>query len=361
MHHEADVWLDGRLLGHHTGAYLPFEFSLRLRAGVPHRLVVRADFRYPSRQKRTGWHRTWFNYGGINREVTLRPLRDSELDAPTLRTRLLAGTRKAVVDVSVLVRNRAASARDLPVRGTLRRDGTGPEVRFPTVHLGPAEQRRVSARLVVDRPALWAPGSPNLYNLHLEVPGESAWEDRVGLRELRRDGGRVLLNGRRLRLHGASLHEDVPGRGDALLPADMDASSASCTRSAPTATRAQHAPVAAAARAPGRRGDPRLAGRRPGRRARRLDVGRRRARPRRPRARPRDRAPGADASVGHRLEPRQRGRRQRPRRSARSPTCATWRASCTARTRAAWSPSTSGARTRRRSRDSCTATWTRSR
>ena len=79
VHHVAQVWLDGQLLGTHTGVYLPFEFTLRLREGVPHRLVVKADYRFPSRQKREGWHRTWFNYGGINREVTLRPLGRSEL------------------------------------------------------------------------------------------------------------------------------------------------------------------------------------------------------------------------------------------------------------------------------------------
>jgi hypothetical protein len=238
VHHEAQVWLDGRLLGRHTGAYLPFEFGLRLRAGVPHSLVVRADFRYPSRQKRDGWHRTWFNYGGINREVTLRPLHPSELEAPTLHTRLAGG--KAVVDVSVLVRNRSLTARDVTVGGTLRHDGAGPELRFARVHLGPGERRRLSSRVVVDDPALWAPGSPSLYALHLEVPGESSWEDRVGLRELRREGRRVLLNGRRLHLHGASLHEDVPGRGDALRPADMDALVHDLHAIGANATRAQH-------------------------------------------------------------------------------------------------------------------------
>jgi beta-galactosidase/beta-glucuronidase len=238
VHHAADVWLDGRLLGRHTGAYLPFEFALRLRAGVPHRLVVRADYRFPSRQKREGWHRTWFNYGGINREVTLRPLGRSELEAPTLRTRLSRG--RALVDLSVLVRNRDERARDVRVRGTLRHRGAGPDVSFPAVHLGPGEQRRVDARVIVDRPALWAPGSPNLYLMHLEVPGESAWDDHVGLRELRREGGRVLLNGERLRLHGASLHEDVPERGDALLPGDMDALVRDLHAIGANATRAQH-------------------------------------------------------------------------------------------------------------------------
>ncbi|HMJ34189.1 MAG TPA: glycoside hydrolase family 2 TIM barrel-domain containing protein [Baekduia sp.] len=240
VHHEAEVWLDGRLLGTHTGAYLPFEFTLRLRAGVPHRLVVRADYRFPTRQKRDGWHRTWFNYGGINREVTLRPLPPSELEAPTLRTRLSRGA--AIVDASVVVRNRSRRPRDLQVRGALRRARGGVGLVFPEVHLGGGELRRVSTRVVVQRPALWAPGSPSLYTMHLSAGrGEGAWDERVGLREVRRVGGTLLLNGKRLRLHGASLHEDAEGRGDALTGADMDGLVRDLRAIGANATRAQHA------------------------------------------------------------------------------------------------------------------------
>ena len=46
----------------------------RSRPGARHELVVRADWRDPERMKVEGWHRTWFNFGGINREVTIRPL-----------------------------------------------------------------------------------------------------------------------------------------------------------------------------------------------------------------------------------------------------------------------------------------------
>src|SRR5207244_6474491 len=53
-------------------------------------------------------------------------------------------------------------------------------------------------------------------------------------------GGRLYLNGRRLRLHGASLHEDVEGRGDALRPSDMDALVAELKAIGANATRAQH-------------------------------------------------------------------------------------------------------------------------
>jgi hypothetical protein len=246
VHHVAEVWLDGQPLGTHTGAYLPFEFTLRLREGVPHRLVVKADYRFPSRQKREGWHRTWFNYGGINREVTLRPLGRSELEAPALRTRIASPARvghsvRATVDVSVMVHNRSDWARTLQVRGTLRRRGSGPELVFPKVRVGGGETRRVSTRVRVRRPALWAPGSPSLYALHLAVAGESAWDDQVGLREIRREGEILLLNGRRLRLHGASINEDAEGHGDALTGADMDAIVRELRAVGANATRAQHA------------------------------------------------------------------------------------------------------------------------
>jgi hypothetical protein len=239
VHHIATVWLDGRRIATHTGAYLPFEVSLRLRGGIEHRLVVRADYRYPTRQKRTGWHRTWFNYGGINREVTLRPLARSVVEAPAVVTRRYRGA--AIVDVSASVRNRdSGRSRDLGVRGSLARSGRVIPIRFPRVHLGPGETRRVTTRVVVKAPDLWQPGSPSLYRLRLATPDGGGWTQDVGLREVQRDGRALLLNGQRLRLHGASLHEDAEGDGDALTPGDMDRLVGDLKAIGANATRAQH-------------------------------------------------------------------------------------------------------------------------
>jgi hypothetical protein len=99
----------------------------------------------------------------------------------------------------------------------------------------------VTTRAVVAKPALWAPGSPSLYTLKLGVPGEGTWQDSVGLREISRDGGKVMLNGRRLRLHGASIHEDAEGDGDGLSASDMDAIVRELEAIGANATRAQHA------------------------------------------------------------------------------------------------------------------------
>jgi hypothetical protein len=110
------------------------------------------------------------------------------------------------------------------------------------VRLGAGEVRRVRTRVAIDGPALWAPGTPALYAMHLSAgPGQGAWDEHVGLREVRRVGGRLLLNGKRLRLHGASLHEDAEGRGDALTGADMDGLVRDLRAVGANSTRAQHA------------------------------------------------------------------------------------------------------------------------
>jgi hypothetical protein len=77
--------------------------------------------------------------------------------------------------------------------------------------------------------------------LHLAVPGEGAWDDSAGLRQVSRDRSELLLNGRRLRLHGASIHEDAQGTGDGLSTADMDKIVAELKAIGANATRAQHA------------------------------------------------------------------------------------------------------------------------
>jgi beta-galactosidase/beta-glucuronidase len=234
VNHRAMVWVDGRRVARHVGAYLPFDVPLSLTAGE-HRVVVRADWRSPRAMKVAGWGRSWFNFGGINREVTVRPLGASVLEAPAVQTRLAHGA--AVVTVSVRVRNRTGGPRTVRVSGDLG----GRPLPFGALRLAGQGARTARATLRIDAPELWAPGHPALQDLHLAVPGEAGWSERVGLRELRWRGGRLRLNGRALRLHGASLQEEARGHGDALTAADMDGIVARLQAIGANATRALHA------------------------------------------------------------------------------------------------------------------------
>ena len=240
VNHRAAVWLDGRRIGGHVGTYVPFELPVTLTAGRAHRLVVRADWRDPAEMKREGWHRTWFNFGGINRDVTLRPLGDSELAAPTVHTTLRGG--QARVAITIAARNLRPVARAVPVTGALVRPGVRIPFHMAGVRTAPGDAQVLRATVDVPKPALWSPARPSLYDLQLVAgAGESGYRTAIGLRELTWNrAGELRLNGRPLRLRGASLQEDARGRGDALRPGDQSALARELVRLGANTTRAQH-------------------------------------------------------------------------------------------------------------------------
>ena len=216
-HYRALVFVDGRPVRSHTGAYEPFSARPALRAGR-HTVAVRVDWRNPRRQADEDWQRAWFNYGGLHRPVTLARLGASRLGAPTLRTRLQPGGG-ARVDVTVRVRNRGAP-RTIRPTGSLEREGATQPLRFGAVRVATDRSQTVRASVVLDDPALWSPERPDRYELRIAVAGESSLRRLVGLREITWDGGGLYLNGNTLRLRGAALPADARGHGDALTPAD---------------------------------------------------------------------------------------------------------------------------------------------
>jgi hypothetical protein len=219
-HYRARVYVDGDLLRRHTGAYEPFSARPLLRAGR-HTVAVRVDWRDPEQQADEDWQRSWFNYGGLHRPVTLTRLGPSQLGALHVRTRLRDGDR-ARVDVSVRVRNRGRERR-LALTGALSRDGATHPLRFgPAVEVGRGRSRTMRASVLLDRPDLWSTDSPDRYDLRVAVPREAAIRQPVGLRELTWDGGGLYVNGDPLVLRGAALPADARGHGDALTAGDED-------------------------------------------------------------------------------------------------------------------------------------------
>lgn len=219
----ATVWVDGRRLGSHHGSYLPFEERAKVAVGT-HTVVVRVDWKDPAEQAREGFHRTWFNWGGLDGEVDVRPVGESELSQPTVQTTLVPDVptaTQAMVRISVQVTNHGPG-RVLTPQGTLTHGGQTLPVSFPPVTLAHDERATDTTTVTVSQPAVWSPTSPNLYQLSVAIGSESSYSGRVGLRQLTWHGGHVYLNGTQLSLHGASLQEDAKGHGDALSPADDD-------------------------------------------------------------------------------------------------------------------------------------------
>ncbi len=237
VNHRARVFVDGKEVARHKGEYLPFEARTFLKAGTRHKVVVRADYRGPTAMKRDGWHRLWFNFGGINRGVSIRRIGASELRHPMMQTRLVGGA--AHVDLRVHLHNNGAP-RPLGARGTLTRGERKITFDFPAEPIAKEGTEVLETSVKVNDPALWSPRTPNLWELAVEVPGEATYRARVGLREVRARGADLLVNGTAVRLRGASIHEDVFGRGDGLRPVDQDRMVAQLKAIDANATRSQH-------------------------------------------------------------------------------------------------------------------------
>jgi Glycosyl hydrolases family 2/Glycosyl hydrolases family 2, TIM barrel domain len=235
------VWVDGHRLGSHIGSYLPFELRANLAAGA-HTVVVRVDWRDPAGQSRLGFHRTWFNWGGLDGEVDVRAIGESELEDPTVQTTLTPDAPDAAtaqVRVSVQVRNHGQT-RTLTPEGSLVHGQQTIPLAFAPLTLAHDQTATATTTVAVPAPALWSPASPNLYQLTLSIGNESSYEARIGLRQLTWNGGRLFLNGEQLHLHGASIQEDARGRGDALTPGDENAIIGELKAIGANAARSQH-------------------------------------------------------------------------------------------------------------------------
>jgi beta-glucuronidase len=237
----ATVRLNGRLIGRNADPYTPFTLEARgLRPGRTNELVVRVDSRKDERLREG-----WWNWGGIVRPVRLVPvgpvaLRDVGY-LPRVRCRGQArGCKAALLVDAVIERRTRGSVRPVVDVRLAAPGGRVIRKRFELARQE-AARRRLQLLVPVPAPELWSPDNPQLYGarVSLRLDGRVVQVDRraIGLRSVQVKRGLLYLNNRRIVLRGASIHEDMPGRGAALtraanarIVADLQALGANVTR-----------------------------------------------------------------------------------------------------------------------------------
>jgi beta-galactosidase len=234
--HTAVVALDGRVLAHHTGGYLPFEVNLtqELSDGDQHVLELRVDNRptphVPPGKPFEELDFCW--YGGLYRGVELRvyppvhitdPVEAGEVAGGGIFVRTLsAEADQAEVDVRVHVRNGSERAAAGQVEARLLQDGRPVAVAVERFAAAAGAAPHVHLRLQVSQPALWSPDRPVLHDLHVTVidDGGCAVDCRIvrcGLRRIGFSRSRgFTVNGRRYRLRGTNRHQEHPCIGYAV-------------------------------------------------------------------------------------------------------------------------------------------------
>jgi Glycosyl hydrolases family 2, TIM barrel domain/Glycosyl hydrolases family 2/Glycosyl hydrolases family 2, sugar binding domain len=222
----AHAWLNGRSIGGSRDPYTQFVLAARgLRPNAPNTLLVRVDNR-----KGTEPREGWWNWGGLTRPVTLVPLGPVSLSNPALLPQLSCLTPATCTGTLLFdgwmtdnTRHRATARIEVSLKAP-----AGGHVQLatgPTTTLARHSSRHVRFSIPLRAPiATWSPDNPQLYDATVRtVAGTQTTQlatQRVGMRAIEVRGGLLYLNGAQITLRGASIQEDVPGRGPAITDAD---------------------------------------------------------------------------------------------------------------------------------------------
>jgi beta-glucuronidase len=223
VNYRATVWLNGKLVGSHAGAYLPFELDLpNVRPGV-NRLVVRVDDRRGGADLPPGPGGGWWNFGGLLREVYLRAVARADIAQVEVRPLLPCPRCAATVAEQVAVRNVTGARQTVALEGSYGAS----DFSFGEATIAPHRTWIAARTVTIARPRLWSPAHPNLYRATLTLSDAEGrplggYVTYSGIRSivLTRDG-RLRLNGRLLSLRGVDLHEQNIATGAALSSAQL--------------------------------------------------------------------------------------------------------------------------------------------
>ncbi len=220
----AQVWLNGYQIGSNHDPYASFSLpATSLIPGRPNLLVVRVD------NVRGGGSlpEDWWNWGGIMGPVSLQPAGRISLTDLGAMPELSCSYRCGDVLVQGQLHNNSATALKPAIVVTVTSPaGAAWSVRRQGPKLASGASSQLSFRVPIHgHPALWSPQKPQLYKVDVQTSIGRRLEQHdtlnIGMRSAQVRHGILYLNGRRLWLHGASIHEDIDGTGAAMSDSDV--------------------------------------------------------------------------------------------------------------------------------------------
>ncbi len=211
--HTADVYVDGKHVGHHYDAFTPFECALPNLDEGEHELLVKVDNTFGPHSA-LHIENDYYTYGGITRPVELQMLDDvyvSRLDAIPVRS---GKTWSLELAIELTNLAKAALKRRVVVQlGDYLVDAGQVTIKGKATRV----VKKSLTNLDVDA---WTVEQPNLYLTEVLLLDEDEVMDdkvdRVGFREIKVQGKKLMLNGESIRLRGYNRHEDHPQFGCAI-------------------------------------------------------------------------------------------------------------------------------------------------
>jgi beta-galactosidase len=233
----AEVYLNGRRLGEHRGAWTAFvcDATDAARPGGRNVLAVRIESgaRETADCIPSGTGKQLYRvFGGLYRKVWLLKTDPVHVD-PTddagpgvYLSPSDVSAEAATLGVRTLVRNASGRARTVSVENLVCGPAGEEVLRLSgdvEVEAGARGELARSGRL--DRPRLWGPGTPNLYIVHTVLSEGGAVRDvlsqRTGLRWYALSEAAFRLNGRPLPIRGVNKHQETERWATAVADEDL--------------------------------------------------------------------------------------------------------------------------------------------
>ena len=247
----ADVYVNGKLLGEHKGAYTRFLYDITdaVHPGADNLLAVKVDNRPQSLVDHLpdvamGLYKLW---GGINRKVWLLTTGPVGIDPTDFAspgvyiTPTGVSEKSAKLEIEVLLRNTLGAAQNVTTTATLLDpDGKAvqkftPKIAAKQTNLEPGQRVSVKLDGTVDHPRLWALLAPQLYHVRVDVmdasgkvvdsvtqpTGFRTVEFRIANPKVRDTEKWIYFNGKKTALYGVDLHPEVEEKGNAVSDQDL--------------------------------------------------------------------------------------------------------------------------------------------
>ena len=199
------IFLNHTYLGSHAGGSTPF--FVELTGTLQKENLIQICVNNDRTRDRVPMRNTdWFNYGGLYRDIEL--IRVPPDFIKEFRIALAPNDNFNEIAFAVAVSDQTAHD---AVQVLIPELGINQTF---TLHGGKA------AGSIAAAPELWSPENPKLYAVEVRFRTDRV-ADRIGFRQIRVQGTKILLNGKPLFLRGVCVHEDDPQLGKTSNQADI--------------------------------------------------------------------------------------------------------------------------------------------
>ena len=210
--HTARLFVDGDFICEHYNAYTEFYADLSLPYGE-HEVRIEVDNSY-SEASALHVENDYYTYGGIIRPLIIEELSDAVINYIHFTPKKISSGWSASVEAEIKSLSKSDATYEL--RFTIN----GESYTLGKVHLPSGERVKILGDFSFDGIIPYTTDEPKLYTLCAKLYGEGVviddLIDRVGFREIKSEGKKLLMNGEPLRLLGFNRHEGFNSLGSSV-------------------------------------------------------------------------------------------------------------------------------------------------